>query len=72
VPRRILGGVKRSVAHVNLDIELDSDPIRGRIADAGGRERSFNGWIELVQEIEDARMGASSRAAPQEAEGGKD
>jgi len=51
--------VERSVARVHLDIELDSDPIRGRISEAGAQGRSFSGWIELVQEIEDARSGAS-------------
>ncbi len=66
--QRILGRVERSVAHVILDIELDSEPIRGRISEAGAQARSFNGWIELVQEIEDARMGVSSPPRPEGAE----
>jgi len=55
--RAILIHVDRPIAQVHLDIECGSDPIRGRISEAGARGRSFSGWIELVQEIEDARLG---------------
>jgi hypothetical protein len=64
--------VARSIAHVQLDIERGSDPIQGRIAEPGGQGRSFSGWIELVQEIEDARMGTSSGSDLLNREGGKD
>jgi hypothetical protein len=52
--------VDRSVAYVHLAIELDSEPIRGLVSETGAPGRSFNGWIELVEAIEDARLGASS------------
>jgi hypothetical protein len=64
--------VARSIAHVQLDIECGSDPIQGRIAEPGGQGRSFSGWMELVQEIEDARMGTSSRSELVNGQGGKD
>jgi len=38
---------------IELDIEIGSDPIRGRISDASG-QRAFAGWLELVRWIDSA------------------
>ena len=36
-----------------LDVEVGSDPIAGRLRqDAGGSERRFSGWMELVAGLE--------------------
>jgi hypothetical protein len=39
-------------AHLILDLELDVEPIRGRIAREGGPGRTFAGWLELSSAIE--------------------
>jgi hypothetical protein len=49
-------------AHLELAIELDSDPISGSVADEHGEPRRFRGWIELVAAIEDARGGRQPAA----------
>lgn len=64
--------VERSIAHVQLDIERGSDPIRGRIIEPGAQGRSFSGWIELVQEIEDARSGTFTASELLNGNGAKD
>nr|CEL19869.1 hypothetical protein [Kibdelosporangium sp. MJ126-NF4]CTQ97093.1 hypothetical protein [Kibdelosporangium sp. MJ126-NF4] len=33
----------------------DADPIRGRVRRADGTERSFDGWLELVELLDRAR-----------------
>jgi hypothetical protein len=50
--------VAQNIAHVHVAIELDSDPIKGRVAAGGAEGHMFNGWIELVEAIEGARVGA--------------
>ncbi len=62
----------RSVAHLHLAIELDSDPIRGLVSETGAQERSFNGWIELAEAIEDARAGAPQVHDLRNGKGAKD
>lgn len=56
---------------MHLAIELDSDPIRGRVSETGAQGRSFNGWIELVEAIEDARLGTSPVRELRQAKGAK-
>jgi hypothetical protein len=41
---------------VHLEIELQSDPIAGTLTGPGGEVRSFQGWIELTDAIEQARV----------------
>ncbi len=40
---------------LELEVGPDQDPIAGQIRDGAGRERSFNGWIELSALLEDLR-----------------
>jgi hypothetical protein len=41
-----------------LSIELESEPISGRVSTEDGPSRRFSGWIELVEAIEAARCAA--------------
>jgi hypothetical protein len=41
-------------AQLTLEIELDSEPICGSIADGGGPSKAFSGWIELVSLVQGA------------------
>jgi len=53
--------VTKDTAHVELSIELDSDPITGLVSHGSQNSRPFSGWVELVAAIEAARSpGASS------------
>ncbi len=61
--------VDSAIAHVHLTIELDSDPIRGAVALAGGGAREFSGWIELAEAIEEARIGLSVVSLPDQRDG---
>jgi hypothetical protein len=47
-------------AQLNLAIDLDSDPISGSAVGSDGERRRFNGWIDLVELIEEARAGAAA------------
>jgi hypothetical protein len=42
-------------AHLELAIDVESDPISGSVSGASREERRFTGWIELVAAIESAR-----------------
>jgi hypothetical protein len=44
---------------MTLELELDSDPIRGVLED-GHRSRPFDGWLALTQALEDALRSARS------------
>jgi hypothetical protein len=44
--------------HVQLTIEVDSDPISGSVSNGTHRSQPFNGWIELVAAIEAVRSSA--------------
>jgi hypothetical protein len=48
------------VAHLQLAIDMGSDPIAGSVTVRGEGPRQFSGWIDLVEAIEQAR----STAAP--------
>jgi hypothetical protein len=50
--------VKRARAHLELAIEVDSDPISGSVSNGSRHSQPFNGWIELVAAIEAARSAA--------------
>jgi hypothetical protein len=47
--------VRRGTAHLELAIDVDSDPITGSVSNGSYHERPFSGWIELVAAIEAAR-----------------
>lgn len=59
-------------AHVHLAIELDSDPIKGRVSAVGAEGRGFSGWMELADAIEKARRGSGLVAEGRIADGRKD
>ena len=56
----------RGTAHINLAIEVDSDPISGCVSNGNQLAQPFIGWIELVEAIEAAR--ASDHAGEPEGE----
>jgi hypothetical protein len=41
--------------HLQLAIDVDSDPISGSVSNGAHRSQPFNGWIELVAAIEAVR-----------------
>jgi hypothetical protein len=43
--------------HLQLLIEVDSDPITGSVSNGDAVEQRFTGWIELVAVLEAARTG---------------
>jgi hypothetical protein len=56
-PRREGGRVSINPRHlhVEIDLELDTDPIRGRLGLTPGSPREFYGWIELAAALEALR-----------------
>ena len=46
-----------ATTHLELLIDVDSDPITGSVSNGDARARSFTGWIDLVAVIEAARAG---------------
>jgi hypothetical protein len=59
---------ERATAHLELAIDLDSDPISGSVSNRTHGLRPFAGWIELVAVIEAARSSAEGPGSPGEAE----
>jgi hypothetical protein len=57
--------VQTTRAHLELAIEVDSDPISGSVSNGAHGAQAFVGWIELTAAIEAAR---SSVAVPGGAE----
>jgi hypothetical protein len=47
--------VERATTHLELAIEVDSDPISGSVSNGNRQSQPFTGWIELVAAIEAAR-----------------
>lgn len=45
----------RATRHLQLAIEVDSDPITGSVSNGTHRSQPFSGWIELVAAIEEVR-----------------
>ena len=50
--------------HVDLEFEVGSDPIRGRLAVNPKAARNFQGWIELAAALESV-MSSPAEAEPQ-------
>jgi hypothetical protein len=50
-----MSAVERATAHLELAIEVDSDPISGSVSNGNRQSQPFTGWIELVSAIEAAR-----------------
>ncbi len=51
----MLRAVEGGTAHLHLTIENGSEPIAGSLAGPDGKPHRFDGWIELVVAIENAR-----------------
>jgi hypothetical protein len=60
--------VERGRTHLELAIEVDSDPIRGSVSNGSRQAQPFNGWIELVAAIEAARSSTGLLGAAGESE----
>ena len=58
-PRTKLKGVEEGPRHLHVDLEFEvgSDPIRGRLGPSPEALREFQGWIELAAALE-AMLGA--------------
>jgi hypothetical protein len=62
-----IAAVERARTHLELAIDLDSDPISGSISNGTHGSQPFSGWIELVAAIEAARISADPLAGLGEA-----
>jgi hypothetical protein len=60
--------MERGTAHLELAIDLDSDPITGSVSNRTHGLRPFKGWIELVAAIEAARSSTEHPGDLDEAE----
>jgi hypothetical protein len=60
--------VERARTHLELAIEVDSDPISGSVSNGSRHSQPFHGWIELVAAIEAARSSVTLRGGAGEAE----
>ena len=49
----------RATRHLELAIDIDSDPISGSVSNGTRRSQAFTGWVELVEAIEAARTSAA-------------
>jgi hypothetical protein len=57
--------VTRETRHLQLAIDVDSDPISGSVTNGAHRSQPFSGWIELVAAIEAVRStGHASTGSP--------
>jgi hypothetical protein len=54
--------VERATRHLELSIDINSDPITGSISGGAQDALPFSGWIELVAAIEAARSPAEAAA----------
>jgi hypothetical protein len=55
--------MERATRHLELSIEIDSEPISGSIINGHQRSLPFTGWIELVAAIEAVR--SASKIGPE-------
>ncbi len=60
--------MERGTAHLELAIDLDSDPISGSVSHGTHGVRRFTGWIDLVAVIEAVRRSAEHPGNPGDAE----
>ena len=60
--------MERATTHLELAIDVDSDPISGSVSNGTRHAQPFIGWIELVAAIEAARSSATCLTSPDEAE----
>lgn len=62
---------RRRYVEVGIELEVDAEPIAGRVRHRGAAPRPFGGWLELAAALEDAlRRGRQapkdgSQAAPE-------
>ncbi|MBV9804148.1 MAG: hypothetical protein JO130_13195 [Solirubrobacterales bacterium] len=54
----------RATRHLELAIDIDSDPITGSFSRGAENSRPFTGWIELVAAIEAARSSEHPAGGP--------
>jgi hypothetical protein len=57
--------VPSATTHLELAIDVDSDPISGLVSEGTQARRRFSGWIELVAAIEAARRSGIENGATQ-------
>jgi hypothetical protein len=46
---------RRDPLELMVELDRDCDPISGRVVDAGGRVRTFAGWLELMEMLDGPR-----------------
>jgi hypothetical protein len=50
--------------HVDLEFEVGSDPIRGRLGPNQREQRDFHGWIELAAALEALMQARAEHPTP--------
>jgi hypothetical protein len=58
--------VTSPTAHLELSIDVESDPISGSVSNGAHGPRPFTGWIELVAAIEAARSSVAGAGGSSE------
>lgn len=65
-----MAGDHRTV-RIELDVDVDREPIAGRLTSGAERTRDFTGWVALAHEIEHARDTAKAeRTGADDRDGG--
>ena len=52
----------RRYVNVRLELEVNADPVAGRVQHGGGEPRPFGGWLELAAALRDALDSSPSGA----------
>jgi hypothetical protein len=50
--------------HLDLDLDLDAEPVTGHVGRDGGEPRSFTGYASLIAAVESIRRGDPSPDPP--------
>ena len=59
----IIAGVLEGAMHLVLDLDPDSEPVRGQVGPANAAPRSFTGYADLIATLESIRAGESAARA---------
>jgi hypothetical protein len=63
--RSIIAAVVEGPMHLVLDLDRDSEPVRGQVGPADAAPTSFTGYAELIATLESIRAAESvGRGAP--------
>lgn len=56
--------MEQALLHLSLELEVDSEPIKGWLQAERGERREFEGWMELAAALEVLIEGGADDARP--------